>query len=158
MAYKRTEKSAHIARRHQERLERPLKDLRAEVEEAEKRYNGSGEAEVVMAKQIAEILEEWAERWMRERNHEIERDGWSDQSMTVMGPWDWLKEMTGLHIRRIYGIRQGEFKYVSLTQAELLLQVIDREYLLSNGTVRVIPNPNWTPEKWLDYMKERGCL
>jgi hypothetical protein len=147
--YKKTEKAKLRERQHEARMARPLARLREEVEEAEKKYNAAGEPEVVFGKQLAEVLNTWREEWLKKRDYEKEQ--------RVMGPLDWLKEMTGLHARRIYGLMQAENPYVSLTQAELILMVIDREYLLSNGTIRVVPNPNWSPEKWLAYMEERGC-
>lgn len=153
--YKRTEKAKLRERQHEARMERPLARLREEVEQAEKKYNAAGEPEVVFGKQLAEVLDTWRQDWLKKRTADEQRRGNPDNR--VMGPLDWLKEMTGLHARRIYGLMQAENPYVSLSQAELILMVIDREYLLSNGTIRVVPNPNWSPEKWLAYMEERGC-
>lgn len=139
-------------RLHRERLERPLARLREEVEETERSYNGKGEAQVVLGNQLAKVLQEWRTAFDR-RN-----EGYDTYRDVIMGPMDWLKEMTGLHIRRIHGLVKGEYEIVPLTQAELVLMAIDKDYLLSNGTIHVIPNPNWSLEKWTNYMKERGCI
>lgn len=155
MTYKKTEKAKLRERQHEARMERPLARLREEVEQAEKQYNATGEPEVVFGKQLAEILTVWKEDWLKKRDWDEQHFG--NPENRVMGPLDWLKEMTGINARRIYGLMQAEFPYVSLTQADLVLTVIGKSELLSNKTVHVVPNPNWSPEKWLAYMQERGC-
>lgn len=133
-------------------MERPLARLREEVEAAEQSYNGKGEAQVVLGVQLAKVLQEWREAYdRRNKGYDPSRD-------KIMGPMDWLKEMTGIHIRRIHGLVKGEYETVNLSQAELVLMTIDREYLLSNGTIQVIPNPNWSLEKWTAYMERMGCI
>lgn len=141
-------------RLHKERMERPLARLREEVEAAEQSYNGRGEAQVVLGEQLAKVLQEWRKRFEAMNA----RQGAGEGHHLIMGPLDWLKEMTGIHIRRIHGLVNGEYETVNLTQTELVLMAIDREYLLTDGTLHVIPNPNWSLEKWATYMKERGCI
>lgn len=152
MTYQRGQRSEHVARLHAARQERSLAALRAEVEYEERQYNGRGEPEVVIGKQLVPIIAKWREDWLKQRGVQEQRDG------LVMGPMDWLKEMTGMHIRRISGIAQGEFQFIPVSQADLLLTVMGLGGLLSNGTVMVIPNPNWSPERWLAYMEEKGCI
>lgn len=139
-------------RLHKERLERPLARLREEVETAEQSYNGKGEAQVVIGYQLAKVLQEWREAFDR-RN-----EGYDAGRDKIMGSLDWLKEMTGIHVRRIHGLVKGEYPIVNLSQAELVLMAIDKDYLLSNGTIHVIPNPNWSLEKWTTYMERMGCI
>ena len=69
-----------------------------------------------------------------------------------------IAEVTGLNPRRIYGIIRNEYKTVGLTTAEKLLMAIDKEDYIASGHVRVIPNPNWSFERWVNYMRERGCV
>lgn len=140
------------AQRVTSHAERHLADLRAEVEESERRYGGSGEAEVIIGKQLSAVLTEWREAWELKYDFREQSDG------RVMGPIDWLKEMTGVHARRCSGLLHGEYKYVNLSQADLFLTVIDKVNLLTDGTLRIIPNPAWSPERWMAYMEERGCL
>jgi hypothetical protein len=154
--FERSERGKHTARLHAQRAERRLADLREEVEKAERMYNGGGEAEVVIGVTLAKVLVEWEEKWTAQRAAETENTT-TNGGMRVMSAKDWLKEMTGIHARRIYGLMKAEFKFVSLAQADLLLTVIGST-ALQDGTLRVIPNPNWSPEKWLAYMEERGCL
>lgn len=138
-------------RLHAERGERRLAALRAEVEHEERRYNGAGEAQVMLGRQLAKIMQIWRVEWEAARDYHIE-------SRKVMGPLDWLKEMTGIHIRRIHGLMNAEFDFVGESQAELLLIVMNMEHLLKDGTVMFIPNPNWSTEKWIAYMEEQGCI
>lgn len=154
--------SEHTKKLHAERSEKSseLRQLEEESKDLERRRNGGGEAEVVLGSQLAEVLQEWQQLWFKERDPNLSRS--SEWGMSyedrVMGPNDWLTEKTGLNERRIAGFIKGEFKTVPLTQAELVLLAIDKYYLLDNGTIRIIPNPNWSLEKWMDYMKERGCI
>ena len=138
-------------KRHAERMsgERRLAALREEQEAEERRYNGKGEAQVVLGVQLSKVLKEW---------HDGFKLHWDEDRGRMHGPMDWLKEMTGLNVRRCHGLVNGEFPTVSLTQAELVLMAIGREYLLANGELHVIPNPNWSLEKWTTYMEERGCI
>jgi len=154
MTYQRHPRGAHTAKLHAQRMAaslsgRRLAELRAEVEAEERKYGGQGEAQVVFGSQLSSVLQKWEAEFAAK----YPADG---QWRKVMGPRDWLKEMSGLHIRRIYGLIEGEYKFVSLSQADLILTVIERSDLLYD-TIHVIPNPNWSPERWLAYMNERGC-
>jgi len=153
VTYQRSQRGAHTAKLHAQRLapisERRLAALRAEVEAEEKKYGGKGEAQVVFGSQLSDVLKKWEVEFVAKYPPDAL---WGK----VMGPRDWLKEMTGLHVRRIYGLLEGEYRFVSLSQADLLLTVIERSDLLYD-TIHVIPNPNWSPERWLAYMEERGC-
>lgn len=130
--------------------ERQLKHLREEVEEVEKRYEGRGEAEVVVGAQLSQILQQWKADWHKKYNVYYDNG-------RAMGSMDWLKEMTGLNIRRLHGLLVGEYKVVSLSQADLVLTVIGKSDLITHGVIKVIPNPNWSFEHYCEYMQERGC-
>lgn len=118
--------------------------------------NNTGEAEVVFGEQLSVVLKEWQKNWLQERNPHIERN-FADDRSKVIGPVGYLQQWTGIDERRLYGLIRGEYKFVPSTQAELILMVIDKEYMF--GTlIHVIPNPRWSPERWAEYMKERGCF
>jgi hypothetical protein len=134
------------ARIHHERIER----LRHR--ELHPNYNGKGEPEVVPCYQLAKILNEWIEKYVADRPLRMAEDGGAFGE-TFMGPIAWLVDKTGLNERSIHRIIKEEIKVVSLTQADLLLTAIDRHL----SEVQVVPNPNWSLERWIDYMKERGC-
>lgn len=118
-----------------------------------------GEAEVVSGEELSSVMRKWVVRFLADRpldSHAIGENSWGEQAEFI-GPMQMLTEHTEINIRRVRGICNGEFKYVPLTQAEALLIAIGEEYKLSNGEIRVIPNPMWTPEQWVDYMQSRGC-
>jgi hypothetical protein len=130
---------------------------RLKAQTPESSYNGAGEAEVVPGFQLSVVLRKWVVEWLRERPYRNE----NTNGATVMqfhGPHDYLSEQTGLHVRRVSGIINGEFFVVPLTQADALLQAIERPDLLGAGEIQVVVNPNWSLEKWMDYMAERGCI
>jgi hypothetical protein len=145
--------SKRAAALHDQRLEKLSRRLQDGHEaELKRRYNGMGEAEVVLGEQLSNVIRQWVKEWLVDRPRVDQING------RVMGPMDYLKEQTGIHIRRVQGIANGEFKLVSVTQADSILTVIGKQYMLSNGEIRVIPNPNWSLDRWTDYMRERGCI
>lgn len=148
--------NGHQAKLHDKRLD-SLSAEHVEMREAEKRkYNGAGEAEVVLSAQLAPILTEHRRRWNLERNAKTESE--LHQGSMVMGFLDWLSFETEIGVRRLWGIMRKEYKTVPFSQAEKILMALQEENLLTNGDVRVIPNPNWSLEKWMNYMEERGCI
>ena len=106
------------------------------------KLHGRGEAEVVPGYELSEILREWVVQRLAENNSTHE----------------WLAEKTGLHVRRVSGIINGEYVCVPLSQADKLLQAIERTdlYHVVPARIHVIPNPNWSQERWQEYMEERG--
>jgi hypothetical protein len=127
------------------------------------KYNGTGEAQVVFGEQLSNILQRWKANYLLERNPEAERvreygrRGKFASVRAVIGPEEWLSQETGIHDRRIRGLIRGEYKFVPLTQADAVLTALDKQDLLKD-ILHVIPNPNWSPEKWAEYMRERGCF
>jgi hypothetical protein len=117
-----------------------------------------GSAEVVFGEQLSRVLQAWRERYLLERNPEIERaKDWVNPKSLVISPIHWLSEMTDIHETIVGKIINGYFKFVPLDQAERILWAIDMEYLLRNE-IHVIPNPRWTLEEWVEYMREKGCF
>lgn len=112
-----------------------------------------GEAEVVCAEPLGAVLREWIVEHLRERP--LMGTGGTDE--LFIGPIQWLAQETDLNERRISGISNGEFKHVPLSQADKLLSAIGKPYLLGKE-ISVIPNPNWSTERWAEYMASRGCV
>ena len=48
--------------------------------------------------------------------------------------------------------------YMTLDRADAILTSIGEQSALTDGRVRVIPNQTWSREKWVEYMRERGCM
>lgn len=74
-----------------------------------------------------------------------------------IGVFNWMEQETGIPQRTIRRIWRGDFKHTSLDNADKLLHGLGFTYALSNGSVRVVPNPMWSQEKWISFMQERGC-
>lgn len=142
---------------------------RQRVEELERRrleelrpthLNGSTEAEVFLVSELKPWLDEWRRLW------DIKHDRRTAQlksDMPVMGPMQFLAGETGIHVRKIAAIMADPNKdentptYISFSRAEKLLQAIDREYLIDNGTLQSIKNPQWSFRKWIDFWVKSGC-
>ena len=110
------------------------------------------DAQVVLAEQVAKEIKEWTVKWLKTRT-ELEA---SDRE--VMGPVQWLAEESGVQRRQIARITSGDIKTISEEQAWKILKAIDREYLLVNRTIHVIPNPQWSLDHWIEYMRNQGCI
>lgn len=119
--------------------------------------NKSGEAQVVFGAQLAEILKEWRDLWELERTEYEQSSYGRPAGSGVMGPTQYISTQTGIDRRRVSGIVNGEWKFIPLSQADAVLSAIGKDYLIG-GFLHVIPNPNWSMESWVEYMKERGCF
>ncbi|HEY7418861.1 MAG TPA: hypothetical protein VH593_27015 [Ktedonobacteraceae bacterium] len=53
--------------------------------------------------------------------------------------------------------RRNRIRYVALAKAEKILMRVGDIGALSDGRIRVIPNPVWNVERWRAYMAMRGC-
>lgn len=121
--------------------------------------NGAGEAEVVPGEQLGEIVRGWVVKWIR--LHDLDENGGDllgrSSRDRKMGPFQWLNDQTGISLRRLSGIANGEFRFVSLAQADLILTAIGDTEPLRNGEIAITANPNWNMERWQKYMEDRGC-
>jgi predicted lipase len=122
--------------------------------------NQSGEAMVVQGFQISTIMRKWITNYLKDRPHNhrsTDENGTAGVPNDFIGPIELLAEKTGMHIRQVSRICNGELKTVQESQAEKLLIAIDESYRFSNGEIQVVPNPNWSNERWIRYMQEQGC-
>jgi hypothetical protein len=119
-----------------------------------------GEAEVVHGWALANVVRAWVDQWQRERPSYHVEAGKDPTTVNIafVSAFVWLADKTGLNVRRINGIAAAEFTYVGVTQADAILTAIGKSHYLTNGEINVIPNPNWSRERWVAYMKERGCV
>lgn len=136
-----------------------LRDV--EVEQKGNHVNWKrGEAEVVDAHEFSVILKKFAEDWLRERP----KNSWSgtetleeDEKEGFYGPVDWLAEKAELNVRRVQAFLNEEIENVPLSQADALMQAMNLTHLWGI-TIHVKPNPQWSMESYMAYMKERGCI
>lgn len=143
--------SVQNAKLHKERMEK---------KRAPYRFHGKGDAEVVATVQISPIILRWLEEWRAERpNVYSDSRNFSAKSKDrnpFYGALNWLAEQTGLDQRRISKIAKGEVDFISLETADRLLTAMGMPHKLTSE-IQVVPNPNWSPERWAEYMRERGC-
>lgn len=130
------------------------KKLLAEIE-AEERHYRVGEAEVVRAEPLGEVLRGWVREWLADRP--LNTGMGATVEATFMGPISYLAEKTEINERRVSGIINGEYAHVGLSQADALLTAAGLWDLLTIGEIPIIPNPNWSMEQWQRYMDDRGC-
>lgn len=126
-------------------LEKKLQELDREF--SGKRPQRTGEALVVRTAEIAPLIELWLLQ---------QEDGRLDRDISLTG-LQILSEFSGLNQRRINGIRNTEMKFISLGDADKLLVAMGMEEYLLSGNLIPVPNPNWSYESWMDYMREKGC-
>ena len=106
------------------------------------------------------MLQEWKRLYLLERDVDYSQgmQFTSDKNRTVIGPTQWLAQETGIRERRIWGMMVAESRTVQLSRADRVLLAIGKQQYLTDGTLHVVPNPNWSFEKWITYMEERGCI
>jgi hypothetical protein len=114
---------------------------------------GTGDANVIRARHIAPLLNKWVDAWNANRPN---IHGWRNPQDTYYGPCQWLSDQSGVTVRQISRIKNGDLEYVSLNHADALLQAMDAAERL-DVDIPVIRNPRWTRERWHAYMAERGC-
>jgi hypothetical protein len=142
----------HQAKLHDKRLD-SLSSEHIEMREAQRRLtNGTGEAEVVLTEQLAVYVNRFKEKWNAERNPRT--TPYDDYQ--VMGAFDWLSQETGINVRRIWGISKLETKTTGLGTADSLMSAMGIP--MSMTDMHVLPNPNWSLEKWVEHQRERGCI
>lgn len=124
-----------------------------------------GEPDVVLGSEFAPILREWVDKYEEERPRRLMKPSTRDDdgrhkfgSPVFISAYAWLEAETGIGNRRLRGIANGEFKYVSLTHVDKIVQALGHPEYLRNGTVNIIPSPYWSQEQWIEYMEERGCV
>jgi|SRR5215471_2418854 len=148
--------SIQTTRIHKERTENNVIPFPSPKEN----YNSAGEAEVVPGFQIAEEIRKFQQRW----EIEYPKDGLDFNSANIfLGPLQYIEEETArlgsrVPIRFLSYVLHGDKLTVGYSRAEIILMALGKEYLLKTGEIQVVPNPNWSLEKWLNYMESRGCI
>jgi hypothetical protein len=121
--------------------------------------SGTSDPLAVNSQDLAPVLDKWIKIWNIERPSQRfsnDEQGWQQEEKFISA-MDYLESQSGINRRRIYDIVNMRQRYVTLRVAERLLMAIDREYMLKTGEIPPIPNPHWSQEYWLEYMRQRGC-
>jgi hypothetical protein len=113
-------------------------------------------AEVVPCWQLSNVLRAWYDTWRRERPNYASGYNLPGEQQ-FYSPLTWLSEVTGIPPRTITAYIRNERKYVILENADAILQAIDKTDLLQTE-ITVMRNPQWSLEKYIEYMAERGCV
>jgi len=136
------------------------------------KFYGSGmsAAEVIMIAEFQPVLKKWVNWynavhpspgfWQRNPNPGARWENFQGEPQTpdrTMGAIDYLAYWSGVSHRRISHFYNGHGVYVTLAIADKLLQAMERTDYLADGTLHVVPNPHWTQEHYVEYMKLRGC-
>ena len=132
---------------------------------------------MVLTSELSAVVNHWIDEWRADRplgehatNHRPTHTKLGELSwvndyrnqtradpMPTMGAIEWLSEITGMQHRSLWRIIKCETKHTNYVLADKILQAIERTDATHNGEIRVVPNPRWSREKWLNYMEERGC-
>lgn len=131
--------------------------------------------EVVPAKELSYYLKKFCKEWLVERPNSsyignpnagwnLRNDNSAEHTPTadpvwVMGPVQYLAEGSGISIRNVGAMCNGNFAaHIGLGTAEKVLQAAGLLHLISSGEIPVIPNPVWSQERYMEHMAERGCI
>jgi hypothetical protein len=144
------------------RMRAPLyRDMKVLLDEIDEYGRGTTNPEVVLGKKLAVVLQDYCVRWFRERpsgNFGVDEERRNNGGSTFIGPVQYLAQETGISIRRVSGMCNGEYEYVDAYRADRVLTAIGLSHMLSNGEIPVVPNPTWSMERYLAYMEKRGCI
>lgn len=150
------------AKLHEQRMARFQEKQQAQPPSYEPvRYWNRGEAEGVLGEQLSIVLRRFVVEWLADRptNHTPmgQLNSEKTQAEVFMGPIQYLAEKTEINIRRVSAIVNGEIDFVGLSQADKLLLAANLDHKLDTDEIRVISNPKWSLERWVEYMEARGC-
>jgi hypothetical protein len=122
------------------------------------RMNAGHSAEICDPEPLGQVVRDFINKWRRE---------WSIDSINGNAGWlngqflsayDYLHEKSEIDPRKIRGIASNEYREIAWPIVDALLQAMGQSQLVYNGTIQVKPNPRWSTEAYLNYMRERGCI
>lgn len=117
--------------------------------EKNERWQYTMEPQVVEAEPFGSVLRSFCKAWIKERP--------IDMPM-VMSPYDFMHTHSDISVRQIARYCNSERPYIALSHAEAILFAIGKEEMLVNDEIKVIANPTWSLEAYVNYMKQRGCV
>jgi hypothetical protein len=142
--------------------------------------NNGSDPLVVSSVELLEALTPLMEQWDREHDNYVASGPWGsrlDKDRTrggraYAGGADYPERTSNLiprkgipRIAEASGLQDRAVKRILYEQKWITLYVIDKilnglglEHWINDGTLTIVPNPRWTQENWITYMKERGCI
>ena len=67
-----------------------------------------------------------------------------------------LSDLTGITQRNMYALL-NQTRYIALHNVDKIVQGLELQHKVHDGSIRIIPNPTWDNEKWQKFQDERGC-
>lgn len=116
--------------------------------------DGIGEANVVNGHALARAIDRFCKDWDATRPIGYP---FNSDKVRFFGATGWLAQETGVNVRTISRIRNGQVEHVNMSRADSILQAIGDGTRL-DGALEPYPNPRWSVERWRAYMAERGCI
>lgn len=120
--------------------------------------SSKGHAQVVSAEVMKSLLEDFVKKWDVERP-----EGWAGSGARFsrvhdpkMPAVDWLDQETGINVRKITGYLHGQYNFVGLPHADLLLKAMGLQHLLANGEIQVMKNPRWSWRQYNHWLRGSG--
>lgn len=127
-----------------------LKSLEYEIQQEKKNlWLNTMEPQVVEAEPFGWHLREFCRLWVIDRP--LDQPG-------TMGPQDFMREHTGISLKQIGRYCNSQRPFVALSHADAILRAIGKQELIIEDEIKIIANPTWSLEAYLNYMKERGCV
>jgi hypothetical protein len=114
--------------------------------------NENWSPEVVRTDELAQILKRWI------RTYELEIGYVNNTIKDIAAGVSVISDRSGLNQRVVHRVITVETVHTSVAIADKLLIAIDQHYVLMTGELQVIANPKMSQERWMDIMKERGCI
>jgi hypothetical protein len=105
--------------------------------------------EVVSTEELAQVLRRASDEW--EAYHIDTFDHRVQYGFTSV-----VGELAGLDPRIVRRILLRDTKFTSLHIADKILNVLELTYLIGTE-IHVVPNPQWSQERWNAWMALRGC-
>jgi hypothetical protein len=128
-------------------------------------HNNGSDPLCVSVHDLAPLLDAWIERYEASKGYDPNRDRGTNNlrqgsqvgMVKPLGGVECLTIQSGVGARRIWGIRTGKQKMVTLEIADKLLTAMDlAPNCYRDGTVPIVPNPQWTPERYQAWLEEQG--
>jgi hypothetical protein len=123
---------------------------------------------VVLSKEIVPLVQRWIE--IHRADHPISNyseNAARDNSASSIMVGDYVSSYGAERvIAQEMGLAENGFevknllrqKYIGYARADRILSAIGETHALYDGRVHVIPNPNWSQEKWISWKEDQGCI
>lgn len=122
------------------------------VDHAIRNITGGVPLEVVEVAELSIHLRNWVVEYLAD--HPDVRNS------IFAGPTKVMAFRSGLNVKTVSMFINNTYitPFVSVYVADKILTGIELQHLLSDGTIKVIPNPSLSMESWVKWMEIKGCI